>query len=201
MAEEKKKFKFPRFLQPKFLIIIGLLILGLLVWRFKGYFIVATVNGQPISRWELTDQLIRRFGQQTLDNIINERLILAAARQKGVFVTSPEIDARVKQIEENLKGQTTLSEALAVQGLSENMFRRQIEIQVSIEKLFDKDASVSATEIDQYIKDNAAIYKSSTEPAKIREEVTQNLKQQKVGQLFDEWFTQTRKSANVKKFL
>lgn len=201
MAEEKKKFKFPRFLQPKFLIIIGLLILGLLVWRFKGYFIVATVNGQPISRWELTDQLIRRFGQQTLDNIINERLILAAARQKGVFVTSPEIDARVKQIEENLKGQTTLSEALAVQGLSENMFRRQIEIQVSIEKLFDKDASVSAIEIDQYIKDNSAIYKSSTEAAKIREEVTQNLKQQKVGQLFDEWFTQTRQSANVKKFL
>ena len=201
MAEEKKKFKFPRFLPPKLLIIIGIIILGLLVWRFKGYFIVATVNGQPITRFELNDQLTRRFGEQTLDNIINERLILASARQKGVFATTAEIDSRVKQIEENLKGQTTLSEALAVQGLSESMFRRQIEIQLSIEKLFDKDASVSATEIDQYIKDNAETYKTSTEPAKVKQEVTENLKQQKVGQLFDDWFTQTRQSANIKKYL
>lgn len=191
----------PQFFNTKNLIIIGLLILVLLVWKFKGYFIAATINGAPISRFELNNQLTRRFGQQTLENLINERLILSAARQKGIFITSDEIAGRVKQVEERLAGQTTLVEALKAQGLTDSMFKRQIEIQISIEKMFEKDATVSAKDIDDYIKNNSAFYKESTDPAKVRTEVEANLKQQKISELFDPWFTETRKNASIKSYL
>jgi hypothetical protein len=184
----------------KNIIIVVILILVVLAWKFKGYFIVATVNGQPISRFELNDQLISRFGAQTIDSMINERLIMGAARQKGIFISAGEIDARVKEIEGRLQGQK-LADALTAQGLTEPMFRHQLEVQLSIEKLFDKEATVSPKEIEDYIAQNSVALKNATDTAALQADVTANLKQQKISELFDKWFTDVKKNASVKKFL
>ncbi len=188
-------------LSPKNIILLVLLVLIVIFWKFKGNFIAAVVNNQPISRFELNDYLVRKFGSQALDNIINERLILAAARQKGIFVTSEEINSKIKQIEEKLKGQITLAEALKMQGLTENDFKRQVEIQLSIDKLFDKEASISTKEIDEYIASNSDIYKNEKDKDKVQEEVKSIIRQQKISDLFNKWFEDIRKNANIKKYL
>lgn len=185
----------------KHIIIILILLIALLIWKFKSYFIVAFVNGQPISRWQLNEQLAQRFGEQALDNIISERLILAAARQKGIFITKEEIDGRINQIKQQITGGVDLSQALKAQGLTENDFRRQIEIQLSIDKMFDKEASVSTQDVEDYISKNTSLLKTSTNPAMLREEVKGMLKQQKTGELFTNWFDEIRKKADIKKFL
>lgn len=183
------------------IIIVLVLVLAVLAWKFKGSFIAATVNGQPISRFELNDLLVKRFGQQTLDNIVSERLILSAVRQKGIFITDSEIDRKVKEIEERLKGQASLTDALTAQGLTMPMFRRQLEIQISIEKLFDNEATISSKEVDDYYSQNSTMYKNATDPAAIKEEVKSTLKQQKVNDLFEKWFAEIRKNAKITKFL
>lgn len=193
--------KLPAFLPVKNIIIIVLLLLAVLFWKFKGYFIVATVNGQPISRFELTGDLIKRFGAQSLDNIINERLILGATRQKGIFVTDDDISVRTKDIEKKLQGTTTLKDALLAQGLSESDFKKQLEIQIAIEKMFDKESTVSPSEIKDYTSQNQAAYKSATDPAAVNKEVESILHQQKVRDLFDKWFGDVRKNASIKKYL
>lgn len=190
-----------KILSPRNIIITAVLILALLAWRFKGSFIAATVNGQPVSRFELNDLLTRRFGQQTLDNLISERLILAAVRQKGIFITNSEIDGKVKEVEEKLKGKATLDEALAAQGLTMPMFRRQLEIQLSIEKLFDKEATVSSEEIDNYYEKNSSLYKNATDTAAVKDEIKSILKQQKVNDSFEKWFAEIRKNAKINKYL
>lgn len=180
-------------------IIIVLVILAVvLLWKFKGYFIVASINGQPVSRWELNDRLIKQFGTQTIETIVNERLILAAARQKGVFISTNEIDNRIKDIETRLQGNATLNEALQSQGLTMPAFRRQIELQLSIEKLFETEATVSANEIDDYLTTNKSLYQDATDTAKLRQEIEASLKQQKIGEKFEPWLTDLRKNANVK---
>ncbi len=193
--------KLPALLSVKNIIIIVILLVAVLFWKFKGYFIVATVNGQPISRFELTGDLIKRFGAQSLDNIINERLILGATRQKGVFVTDDDISIRTKDIENKLQGTTTLKDALLAQGLSESDFKKQLEIQIAIEKLFDKESTVSSSEIKDYISQNQSAYKSATDPAAVNKEVESILHQQKVRDLFDKWFSEVRKSAKIQKYL
>lgn len=193
--------EFPKQLSRKNVIIIVVLILIALLWIFKSSFIVALVNGQPISRWQLNDRLAKRFGDQTLDSIINERLILAAARQKGIFVKSEEIDARTKQIEARLNGKISLDDALKAQGLTRDDFKRELEIQLSIEKLFTDEATVSAADIDDYIGKNSQTYKNATDPAQVREEVNNLLKQQKINDAFDRWFEDIRKNAKITKFL
>lgn len=193
--------KLPRRISYKNIILIVLFVLIALLWKFRSNFIVAMVNGQPISRWQLDDKLVKRFGDQTLDSIINERLILAAARQKGVFVKSEEIDARSKQIEARLAGKMSLDDALKAQGLTRDDFRQQLEIQISIEKLFDKEATVSSSEIEDYLSKNNQSFKDATDPAQVREEVTNILKQQKVNDLFEKWFADISKNAKITKFL
>lgn len=189
------------FWSKKTVILIVILAIFVFFWKFKNLLIVAMVNGQPISRWQLTDQLTKRFGDQMLDNVINERLILAATRQKGIFVTNNEIDAQVKDVEKRLEGKMTLDDALKAQGLSKEDFRRQIEIQLSIDKLFDKEASVSAKEVDDYIAQNSSTYKDATDTAAVKTEVRDILRQQKIADLFDTWFAQIRKDAKISKFL
>ena len=190
-----------KILSPRNIIIAIVLILALLAWKFKGSFIAATVNGQPISRFELNDLLVRRFGVQTLDNIVSERLILGAVRQKGIFITNSEIDSKVKEVEEKLKGKATLNEALTAQGLTMPMFRRQLEIQLSIEKLFDKEATVSSEEIDDYYEKNSSLYKNATDTAAVKDEIKSILKQQKVNDSFEKWFAEIRKNAKINKYL
>src|SRR5215471_16765642 len=59
--------------------------------------IVAYVNGQPISRQELADDLIARKGHQHIQLMINRRIIEQAAKNAGVTVTEAEVDAEVSQ--------------------------------------------------------------------------------------------------------
>ncbi|MCL4339111.1 SurA N-terminal domain-containing protein [Patescibacteria group bacterium] len=185
----------------KHIILLVILIAGLLLWKFKSAFVVAVVNGQPISRWQLESDLVNKFGSQELDNLINERLILAAARQKGVFVTNNEIDDRIKQVETRLNGQISLADALKAQGMTMDDFKKQIEIQISIDRLFDNEATISAKEIDDYVASNEAAYKDATDPAQVKQDAQTALKQQKVADLFNTWFSNVRKNAQIQKFL
>lgn len=191
----------PKRLSKRNIILIVLLIVVALLWQFKSSFIVAMVNGQPVSRWQLNDQLAKKFGQQTLESIINERLILSAARQKGIFVKSEEIDSRTKEIETRLSGKMSLDDALKAQGLTRDDFKKQLDIQLSIEKLFEKEATISPKDIDDYIASNSQAFKSSTNPAEVRNEVNSMLRQQKINDLFEKWFAEIQKSAKVTKFL
>lgn len=191
------KFIPDRLYNLKNLIVIGLILLAVVFWGLKKYLIVATVNGQPISRFELSNRLNSQFGQSVLDQLINERLLLGAARQKGIFITADEIDNRIKEIEKSLNGQMSLDQALSMQGLNRNTFRRQLELQLSIEKMFDKDATVSASEIDDYLQNSQDMFPDASDPAKLREEVTSYIKQQKIGKLYEDWFNNLKKDAKI----
>lgn len=185
----------------KHIVLIAILLIGVIFWKFKGQFVVAMVNGQPVSRWQLNDQLIKKFGVQALESMINERLIISAMRQKGIFVTTFDINARQKQIENRLQGKMTLDDALKAQGMTNEDFKRQLEIQISIEKFFDKDASVSSKEVEDYIGQNKEAYKNATDPAALKLEVENTLKQQKIADLFEKWFAEIRKNAKIQKYL
>lgn len=197
-SPSEKKFTKPPW---KNILLIGLLIIAVLFWIFKGQFIAVMVNGQPISRWQLNSELEKKFGEQVLEGLINERLILAAAKQKGIFITSNDIDGRIKQIEERLKGSMALDDALKAQGLTRDGLKKQIEIQISIEKLFDKESTVSTQEVEDYLGRNKEAYKNATDEAAVKKEIAGIIRQQKVADSFDKWFTEIRKDAKIQKFL
>jgi foldase protein PrsA len=60
--------------------------------------IVAYVNGQPITRQDLAEELIARKGKLQIQAMINRKIIEQAAKSAGVAVTDAEIDGEVTKL-------------------------------------------------------------------------------------------------------
>ena len=84
-----------------------------------------------------------------------------------------------------------------MQGLNPANFKRQLELQLSIEKMFAKESTVSASEIDEYLKENAEQFADATDPAKLKTEVESFLKQQKISKAYEDWFGGIQKDAKI----
>ncbi len=60
--------------------------------------IVAVVNGETITRPELAQMCLKRYGKSVLESLVNKHLILQACREAGVDVTSADIEEEIERI-------------------------------------------------------------------------------------------------------
>jgi parvulin-like peptidyl-prolyl isomerase len=65
--------------------------------------IVATVNGQPITRQGLADDCLMHFGKEVLDAMTNKYLILQECRRRGISITREEIDGEIERMAKRFK--------------------------------------------------------------------------------------------------
>jgi parvulin-like peptidyl-prolyl isomerase len=59
--------------------------------------VVATVEGEPITRQQLAEELIARRGREQLDFLINRKIIEKACARAGLTVTDAEVDAEIQE--------------------------------------------------------------------------------------------------------
>lgn len=182
--------------------IIVLAIIGVLfvISRNKSRLLAATVNGVPISRFELSQRLTDRFGQQMLEAMIGETLIMEEARKQNVIATPQEVAAKVSDIEKSLKGSMTLNDSLKMQGITRPEFESQVRIQLMIDKMFTKDTTVSTAEVDDFIKKNAGQLTATTD-AERKTEAERQIHNDKLGKVFTDWFTKLKDQAKVTRYL
>ncbi len=160
-----------------FVAIFLLIVLGLLLFRFKNWFVVATVNGQPITRMELNKILMDRYGKQFLDNLVSEKLVNQELAKKGIVIAQSQIDAEVNKAKASIPQGMSFADALSFQGMTENDFREQLRIRLAIEKLLSDKAKVSATEVDSFIKENKSQLTASDDASlKKEQEANSNYK-------------------------
>ncbi len=182
-------------------IYLGILVVGLLLLFIykKSLFIAATVNGAPITNLELQMKLNDQFRDQTLTQIINEKLILTEASKNNSMPTPQEIEAKIADLEKSVGGKNALNSLLAQQGQTRSSLKEQVMVQLAITKLYEKDATVSADEVAKYIQANAA-QMQATDSASQETEALNNLKQQKLSQIFSQKFQELKQKANIKIF-
>lgn len=178
-------------------LIIAVLALG--IYKYKNWFVVAIVDGKPILRSELNQRLMAQYGSQTLEGLIGEKLIFENAAKQNITVSQQEIDDRIAEIEKTLNGMK-IDEALKLQGMTMDDFVNRQKIQLTIDKMFNKDISVSATEVDDYIKNNAASL-VATEAAQRLIEAEDAVKNSKIEQKFMEWFNKIKTDAKIFRFI
>ncbi len=70
--------------------------------------VVAVVNGQTISRDQLGDACLRRYGVLVLDNLLNKHLILQACAAKGINVTQGDVNDEINRVSQKFGLTTTL---------------------------------------------------------------------------------------------
>lgn len=188
--------------QPKVFIPLIVIILAVLAFSFKGLFVAALVNGEPITRVAVLSELEKQGGKQALVSLVNQALILQEARKKNAQVSQAEIDGAVKQIEDSLKTQgQNLDTALAIQGMTKQDFQMQLKLRNLVEKLLADKIAVTDKEIAEYIEKNKDTFPTNLKEPEIKKSVEQQLKQQKLASSSQAWLQELNKNAKINYFV
>ncbi len=140
--------------------------------------VAAKVNGDTVSMTTLNTQLdqlkkqyptmftgadgegrLLDFKQRLLDNLVNQKLIEQAAKQKGVAVSDADIQKQVDQLKSGFKDQAQFEAALKSAGMTLDSLKEQVTQQLITNKLMESLASnqqVTNADIEAYYNKNKA---------------------------------------------
>lgn len=184
------------------LILLGFLVIliFLLGYRFKGLIMVATVNGQPIYSWQFAKKLYQQQGPAVLDNLVLETLLKQTARESQITITEQDLEAEINRFQEEIGGAKALTAMIAQQGLNQESFRDGIRLQLIIEKLLEKEVTITDQQIDAFIKQYELQMEATTE-ADLREEAREILRSQEMSEAYTNLFPELKEKANIDQFL
>lgn len=134
--------------------------------------ILATVDGEPITLYELTQYGERdiRARQQgatdratLLDTLITEKIVQREVSDKGVVVRDDDIDRYVESIKERNKiNDEQLKQALAAQGMTLEVYRTQVREDLQRQQLIAREirgkVSVTPEDIQRYYDAHSGEY-------------------------------------------
>ncbi len=147
--------------------------------------VVATVRGAPITADQFatelafvrrtsagvlpqTDQELVAFRRATLEDLIDRMLLLDAAHDAGVTVTSDKVDREVLRLKADYHG-PGFNEALTEGGLSQQELKERTRARLIVERYFVDEifarVAVTDPEIEAYYKEHAAEF---AQPEQVR---------------------------------
>lgn len=162
----------------KIVIVIGLILAGL--YYARGLFVVALVNGQPITRYEVIHELERQAGQATTDALISEKLIYNQAKEQGITIEQSAIDKRIKDIEDDLAttGQN-LDELLELQGVTRQEVEDQTRLQLILRELLADKIAVTDEEVDDVFEQQLEVKPEDLSEEEFRAQIKSSIEEQK----------------------
>lgn len=90
--------------------------------------VLAVVNGQQITRDEVAQQALRRFGEMVIESVINNQLILAECQKQGIQVTADdvtqELERRAKKFGRSVESYVELIRS--ERGIDEHKLRNEV---------------------------------------------------------------------------
>ncbi len=185
-------------------LVLLFLLLGIagLIFAIAKWAIIAWVDQTPVTRFTLYQELDKRYGSDLKEQLIVEVLVNSEAKKRGVTVNSDEINAEFKKTEDQVGGSDTLKSLLAQQRINDQDFKKQLKLQLLVRKMFSEGVNVSDDEVNKYIQDNqqslsSGESKSPVVDDKMKAQITDQLKQQKISQNFRTWLQDQLKSSRV----
>ncbi|RJQ37899.1 hypothetical protein C4559_02835 [Candidatus Microgenomates bacterium] len=193
---------FKRNPKKKVIILVAIIIIAVLLLFLKNLFVVAFVNGQPITRIAVIKELEKQSGKQVLESMVTKTLILQEAKKQNVSISKSEVDAEMQKIEKSFKDQgQELDQVLAMRGMTKNDLTEQITIQKTVEKMLSKDINVSDKEVNDYIEKNKITIPETANVAEEKQKIKDQLKQQKLSEKFKSWLENAQKNAKITYFI
>ena len=193
---QKNKNLYVRYL----IITLIVVVIGVFAFLEKSWFVVAVVNGQPITSVEFYQNLKTTSGKDVLDQMIRNKLIFQEANKKGINISEKDIDNKLTEIEKQVGGKEQLKSALEARNISEADFRVQIEVQLIVEKILEKETAVSEKEIDDYIAKNPTDPNVTASGGSNRAEIKKQLQSQKLNDKYQSWYSGVEKAAKISRF-
>jgi parvulin-like peptidyl-prolyl isomerase len=180
---------------------------------------VALVNGQKLRRSELvarvsqarsifeaqgakfeTEEQIKELEDLSLENLINETLLIQEANDKGISAGDAEVEEQYKSIAEQSGGEEQLLNELAQNNVTPKEFRENIYKQMLLKNFIDSattDVVVSDQEVSEYYNELEGQGADLPPLEEIRASVAYEIRQRKVADILVPMLNQLRESAEI----
>lgn len=150
------------------LTVLGILFLGNIFWFCLWLFsvigggasdddaIVASVGKENISRQQWVAEMERYYGKETLQQMVNVKVMEKAAKEFDIKVTNQEIDLELSLMISSSEMDT------ALQQLGEDELKEQVKSQLILEKVLTKDIVIEEEQLKTYYEENESLYNIPT---------------------------------------
>lgn len=118
-------------------------------WRM-GKETVATVGDQKITRQEWLSELEERYGEDTLRDLVDKKVIENMGDQYDIHISKSTLEQEL-----NMYKALYGSEG---QNLSDKAFEEQLQVSLMLEELLTKDAVISEADMQEYYKQNESLF-------------------------------------------
>lgn len=197
----KKKIN-PIFIVKVLLIIAIGIVVFLLVQKNRGLFVAGSVNKSVISRMELNNKMAEKYAEQTLEEIVSERLLEENLKKNNIVVTDQEIQDELAKIKVQYGGEEQFKAALAQFGMTEDKALQSIEQSLGLKKLIESTGKIEITDeaVMQYFTENKESF-ADKKLEDVTAEIKDSLYQQEIYTRSQEWYSQIRQEAKVSSYL
>ena len=174
------------------------LVLILALGAYYQFCNVATVNGRLISRFKYVKSMEKQIGEQTLDQMVTEALILGEAQKKGVKIEDAEVEVEISKIEEQIKAQgQTLEAALEMEGMSRADLEKQIRTQKMVESMAGDGEEVSQEDIDAFLEKYKDQLPEDSTKEELQDLAKEQLSSQAVNEAINTWLADLKAKAKI----
>ena len=196
-----KSKKLQSFIDKQLVFILGLILILGLLYTYKSQFIVATVNGKPISRHSLIKELEQQGKELAVDSLVSKELIYQEAKKREIRITQKDLDKEVEEVKKSFEANNqTLDGFLEQQNISYNDFLEQIKLQLIMERLLSDDVKVSEEDINQYLTENQEFFPEDVTDEQMRSSAIEQLRQIQLNSQVQELLNKLRSEASVNYF-
>ncbi|HLO12151.1 MAG TPA: peptidylprolyl isomerase [Pseudoneobacillus sp.] len=120
--------------------------------------VVAKVGNESISKEELYDFLVDKYGKASLDQLISNKIIEQEASKAKLKITAKEKDVELQKLMDSYGGKEALTSALAQNGMDLNDIKKEVNQYITIKKLVEPRIKVTEKEMKDYFEQNKASF-------------------------------------------
>ena len=106
------------------------------------------VNGTPIRESEVVERLLKRYGQQTVDEMIDEILLRQAAAEKTLKSDDAEVDKRFAKLQSQFGSRELFLSQLERAGSSVSKIKEELAEEIVRERLVIGSEGISVTDAE-----------------------------------------------------
>jgi foldase protein PrsA len=103
--------------------------------------VVAKVNDENITQSQLNEELNKQYGYETLQNLINQVLVLQEAKKKNITVNEKEIEEEIYKTALNMGGIEKLKDQLKARKVNFNDYKQKVKLDLLLRKLVVSELS------------------------------------------------------------
>jgi foldase protein PrsA len=103
--------------------------------------VVAKVNNENITQSQLNEELNKQYSYETLQNLINQVLVIQEAKKKNITVNEKEIEEEIYKTALNMGGIEKLKEQLKARNVNFNDYKQKVKLDLLLRKLVISELS------------------------------------------------------------